>query len=162
MPEVCDAPVSVSDPRSGEKSKARFWISAGSLVAKTSVVMCNPGQRGLVTTTPLRLVIATPSRWRVVNLASVAAGPWVPRVGVSGEHQRAGIACLVSAGKRLPGVVRGGRWGLPSDALIELVLGCRLGMGVEVPRPARSSASMRSEPSTEKPLPCAHCAIAWA
>ena len=40
----------------------------------------------------------------------VAAGPWMPRVGVFGERQRAGIARLTSAGTRLPGVVRGGRW----------------------------------------------------
>ena len=40
--------------------------------------------------------------------------------GALGERQRAEIARLARAGTRLPGVARGGRSGLPGDALIEL------------------------------------------
>lgn len=62
-------------------------------------------------------------------------------------------------GTHRPGVARRRRstLGLPSDALIELGLGCRLGVGVEVARPGIGHVPERWAPGG-----CDPCRLLWA
>jgi hypothetical protein len=75
---------------------------------RSSWRMVNPAPRCVDRSTVARLDAPGPTGSGEGQ--GLSPGPGVHRVGVFGERQRARIARLASAGTRLAGVARGGRW----------------------------------------------------